>query len=115
MSGLKKDLIFVIPMFVISILLILLKVTGMTVHIILSVLGVAILVVYAVMTKKDWKLPVLEIVMRAFYAVALITGIIIMNVHGVLALSIIHKISAMLSIISIIVLFVHKIVVSKKA
>ena len=110
MKGLKKDLIFVIPMILILVLLAMLKVTGIIPHIILSVLGVAVLVAYTVVTVKDWKIPVLEIAMRALYAVALITGIIIMNVHGVLALSIIHKLSAVLSVVALVALFVHKII-----
>ena len=110
MQGLKKDLIFIIPMIVINVLLVMLKVTGIMPHIILSVLGVAVLVAYAVLTVKEWKLPALEIAMRALYAVALITGIIIMNVHGVLALAIIHKLSAVLSMVAIVALLVHKII-----
>jgi hypothetical protein len=47
--------------------------------------------------------------------VALITGIVIMNVHGIAALSIIHKASAALFMVLIIVLFVHKAVANKKA
>ena len=47
--------------------------------------------------------------------VALITGIIIKNVSGVQALSIIHKVSAVLFIAAIIVLLVTKIIENKKA
>ena len=113
MKNLKKDLIFAIPMVLIAVALCMLKLTGMTAHIVFSFVGVGVLVVYAIATKKDWKLPVLEIIMRVLYAVALITGIIIMNVHGILALSIIHKVSAVLSFVSFIVIFVHKAVKSK--
>ena len=108
MKNLKKDLCFVVPMIIICVLLALLKVTGLTAHIILSAVGVAILVAYAIITKKEWKLPAIEIAMRVLYAIALITGIVIINVHGIAALSIIHKISAALSFVAIIVLFVHK-------
>ena len=48
-------------MVVVGVLLGLLKVTGITAHIILSVVGVIVLAVYSVLTKKDWKIPVLEI------------------------------------------------------
>ena len=113
MKGLKKDLCFIVPMIVVSILLCLLKVTGITVHIVLSVIGVAVLIVYAIMTKKEWKLPILEIAMRVLYGIAFITGIVIMNIHGVVALSIIHKISAALSFVAIVVLFVHKAIKNK--
>lgn len=111
----KKDLIFAPIMFVIGFLLFLLKFTGMAAHIALSVVGVAVLVVYAVLTKKEWKLPALEIAMRVLYGIALITGIIIMNVSGVLALAVAHKIFAVLFIVSLLVLLVIKAVQNKKA
>lgn len=113
MKPLKKDLLFAIPMVLIAAALCMLKLTGMTAHIVISLVGVVVLVAYAIVTKKDWKLPLLEIIMRALYAIALITGIVIMNIHGVLALSIIHKISAGLSFVSLVVLFVHKVIKSK--
>ena len=52
----------------------------MTAHIIISVLGIVALAAYTVTTKKDWKIPALEIIMRAFYGIALITGGIILKV-----------------------------------
>lgn len=110
----KKDLIFTPAMLLVGVLLFLLKATGMPVHIAVSVVGVLVLIVYAVLTKKEWKIPALEIIMRVFYGVALITGIVIMNVRGIVALSIIHKISAVLFMALIIVLFVHKIATNKK-
>ena len=67
----KKDLIFAPILLVIGILLFLLRTTGMTAHIAISVVGLAVLVIYAIATKKEWKLPALEIVMRAFYGIAL--------------------------------------------
>ena len=111
----KKDLIFAPIMLIIGVMLFLLRATGMTAHIAISVLGVLVLVAYAVLTKKEWKLPALEIIMRAFYGIALISGIVIMNVHGIAALAIIHKASAVLFMALIIVLLVHKAVTNKKA
>ena len=111
----KKDLIFTSAMLIIGALLFLLRATGMTAHIIISTIGVAVLIVYAVLTKKEWKIPALEVIMRAFYGIALITGVIIMNVHGIVALAIIHKVSAVLFMALIIVLFTHKAVTNKKA
>ena len=101
----KKDLIFAPIMLLIGVLLCLLKATGMTAHIAVSVIGVLVLIAYAVLTKKEWKIPALEIIMRAFYGIALITGIVIMNVHGIAALAIIHKASAVLFMALLIVLF----------
>ena len=111
----KKDLIFTPIMLIVGVLLCLLKATGMTAHIAVSVVGVLVLVLYTVLTKKDWKIPALEIIMRAFYGIALITGIVIMNVHGIAALSIIHKVSAVLFMVLLIVLLVTKVAANKKA
>ena len=110
----KKDLIFAPVLLVIGALLCLLRVTGMTGHIAISVIGIVALAVYTVLTKKEWKIPALEIIMRAFYGIALITGIVIMNVHGIAALNIIHKVSALLFMALIIVVLVQK-ATSKKA
>ena len=111
----KKDLIFAPIMLLIGVLLFLLRATGMTAHIVISVIGVLALIAYTVLTKKEWKIPALEILMRAFYGVALITGIVIMNVHGIVALAVIHKVSAVLFMALIIVLLIHKAAINKKA
>ena len=111
----KKDLIFTPAMLIIGVLLFLLKATGMTAHIAISAIGVAVLIVYAALTKKEWKIPAFEVIMRAFYGIALITGIVIMNVHGIAVLAVIHKVSAVLFMALIIVLFTHKTIANKKA
>ena len=111
----KKDLIFAPAMLLIGVLLFMLRATGMTAHIAISVIGVLALIVYTVLTKKEWKTPALEILMRAFYGIALITGIVIMNVHGIVALVVIHKVSAVLFMALFIVLLTHKAVTNKKA
>ena len=111
----KKDLIFAPILLLIGVLLFLLRATGMTAHIAFSVIGVLALIAYTVLTKKEWKIPALEILMRAFYGVALITGIVIMNVHGIVALAVIHKVSAVLFMALIIVLLIHKAAMNKKA
>ena len=111
----KKDLIFAPIMLVIGVLLFLLRATGMTAHIVISVIGVLVLIAYTVLTKKEWKIPALEILMRAFYGIALITGIVIMNVHGIVALAVIHKVSAALFLAMLVVLLVSKAVSNKKA
>ena len=111
----KKDLIFAPVMLLVGAALFLLRFTGMSAHIAISVVGVLVLVAYTVLTKKEWKIPVLEIIMRAFYGIALITGIVIMNVHGIVALAIIHKISAVLFLALQIVLLTYKAFSKKKA
>ena len=111
----KKDLIFAPAMFVIAALLFLLRATGMIAHIAISVVGVAVLIAYAVLTKKEWKIPALEVIMRVFYGIALITGIVLMKVEGIAALPIVHKASAVLFVVLLIVLLVHKLATNKKA
>ena len=109
----KKDLFFTLAMLVIGVLLFLLRATGMTAHIALSVVGILVLVAYTILTKKNWEIPALEVIMRAFYGIALITGIVIMNVHGIAAISIVHKVAAALFVVLLIVLFVTKLVAKK--
>lgn len=111
----KKDLIFAPILLIIGAALFLLKFTGLEAHIAISVVGILVLIGYTVTTKKQWKIPALEIVTRVFYGIALITGIVIMNVHGIVALAIVHKVSAVLFCAGIIALLVSKYVASKKA
>ena len=111
----KKDLIFAPILLVLGVALFLLRFTGMPIHIAVSVVGLITLIVYAILTKKEWKLPALEIIMRAFYGIALITGIVIMNVSGIVAISIVHKVSAVLFMALIIVLLSYKLATNKKA
>lgn len=111
----KKDLVFAPAMLVIGILLFLLRATGMTAHIVVSVIGVLVLIAYAVLTRKEWKIPALEIIMRVFYGIALITGIVIMNIHGIVALAVVHKVAAVLFLVLLVFLFVHKAVSNQRA
>ena len=106
----KKNVLFLIPMVVVAVLLFLLRATGMKVHIALSVIGLVLLVAYTIATKKEWRKPVLEILQRVFYAIALITGVVLMHVHGVLAISIVHKVSAVLFAIFMLDTGIHKII-----
>ena len=104
----KKDFIFAPALLLIAILLFLLRATGMTAHIAISVVGILVLAAYTVATKKEWKIPALEILMRACYGIALITGIVIMNVHGIAAVAIAHKAGAALFVVLLAVLLVLK-------
>ena len=110
----KKDLIFAPSLLAIGILLFLLKATGMTLHIIVSVIGVLTLIAYSVTTKKDWKNIPLEIAPRASYGIALLTGIII-KITYVPALAVIHKIFAVLFMALIVVLVTYKHSTNKEA
>lgn len=109
----KKDFIFAPILLVIGVLLGLLKTTGMTAHIVLSAVGVVVLVVYSVLTKKQWKHLALEILMRACYGIALISGIIL-KIKYVALLGTIHKIFASLFVVILVVMFVLKLIFKNK-
>ena len=108
----KKDLIFAPLLFVVSVLLFLLKATGMTAHIAISIVGVAILIAYTILTKKDWKIPALEIGMRASYGIALISGIVL-KIKYIALIGILHKIFAVLFVVLLIVILVQKLSTKK--
>ena len=109
----KKNFLFLIPMIAIAVLLFLLRATGMITHIIVSVIGLLLLIAYTVVTNKEWRNPPLEIVMRVFYGIALITGVVLMNVHGIAIVSIIHKVSAVLFVIFLADTEIHKAIKNK--
>lgn len=109
----KKDLIFASLLLIVSVLLGLLKETGMTAHIIFSVVGAVVLVVYTALTKKEWKIPALEIGKRVSYAIALISGIVL-KIKYVSVVGIIHKIFAVLFIVALIVLAIQKLICKNK-
>ena len=104
----KKNLMFVIPMVLVAVLLFMLRATGMTAHIIVSVIGLALLVAYAVTTKKNWKCPALEVLERVCYAVALISGIALKGGCTFVAMPMAHKIGAALFVLLFVVAEVHK-------
>lgn len=104
----KKKVLFLIPMVIVAVLLFLLRATGMTVHIAVSLVGLVLLVAYTIATKKEWKCVALEILQRVCYGIALITGALLMNVHGIAAISIIHKLSAVLFVILLAIAEIHK-------
>ena len=109
----KKDLIFAPIMLLVAVMLFLLRTTGMTAHIAISVAGIAVLIAYTVLTKKAWKIPALEVLMRVCYGIALISGIVMMKVHGIAAISIVHKAAAAVFAVLLVVLFVHKLAARK--
>lgn len=109
----KKNLLFFIPSAVICAVLFMLPVTGMPAHIAVSLIGLALMVVLTVLTKNTWKIPALEVIMRAMYLIALVSGIALMKVSGIAALPVVHKISAALFAVLLVVVFVQKAVCKK--
>jgi hypothetical protein len=100
-------------MLAVSVLLFLLRMTGMTAHIILSVIGIAALAASAVMTKKEWKKPLFEILLRVFFAVAVISGIVILKINAAAVVVIVHKVAAAAFAVMLLILYLPKIL--KKA
>ena len=104
----KKNVLFLIPMIVVAALLFLLSVTGIKAHIAISVVGLLLLVGYTIATKKEWKCVVCEILMRLGYAVALISGIVLMN--GIKAAFIAHQAGAIVFAVLLIVIEIPKLI-----
>ena len=100
-----KNKIFLVVMLVISALLFLLRMTGMTVHIVLSLIGVAALVADVVFSRKDWKSPALAIILRVLYAVALFSGVVLKVIYLPLV-SIAHKVSAAAFAVLLLVMYI---------
>ena len=104
----NKNHVFLISMLLVSVLLFLLRLTGLIPHIIVSVIGLVIMIPLTIKTKSDWKIPALEIIMRAMYFVAIVSGGMLMKLHGIAALGIVHKISAAIFLLLLLVLYITK-------
>ena len=103
-----KNKVFFFLMLAVSILLFLLRVTGMTAHIALSVVGIIALVAFAIMNKKEWQKPALEILLRVLFAVAVITGIVILKAAAGPVVAIVHKASAAAFAVMLVALYLPK-------
>ena len=103
-----KNKVFFFLMLAISILLFLLRVTGMAAHIALSVVGIVTLVAFAVMTKKEWTKPALEILLRVLFAVAVISGIVMMATSAAAVVAIVHKAAAAVFVVMMLVTYIPK-------
>lgn len=104
----NKNGFFMISMLAVSVLLFALRMTGLTAHIIVSVIGLAVMIPFTLKTLKSWSKPVLEVLMRVMYLVAIVTGGVLMKVHGVAALGIVHKLGAVLFAVLLLVLYIPK-------
>lgn len=103
-----KNKVFFFLMLAVSVLLFLLRVTGMGAHIALSVIGIVSPVAFAVMTKKEWQKPAFEILMRVLFAVAVISGIVILKGAAVAALAIVHKAAAAAFLVVLLITYLPK-------
>ena len=105
----KKNLIFLISMVIVSVLLFLLRYTGLVPHIVVSVIGLVLMISLTVKNTKSWKIPALEVIMRFAYLVAIVTGGLIMKIQ-IPALSIAHRIGAVIFVILLLVLYIPKVI-----
>lgn len=103
-----KNKAFFFLMLPVSILLFLLRMTGMTAHIALSVVGIVALVAFAILNKKEWNKPVFEILLRVLFAVAVITGIVILKMAAAPVVAIVHKAAAAAFVVMLLVLYLPK-------
>jgi hypothetical protein len=106
----KKNLIFLISMVIVSVLLFLLRYTGLVPHIVVSVIGLVLMILLTVKNTKSWKIPALEVIMRIAYLVAIVTGGLIMKIYNVPMLSIAHRISAVIFVLLLLVLYIPKVI-----
>ena len=106
----KKNLFFLISMVIVSVLLFLLRYTGLVPHIVISVIGLVLMILLTVKNTKSWKIPALEVIMRIAYFVAIVTGGLIMKIHNVPMLSIAHKIGAVIFVLLLLVLYIPKVI-----
>ena len=104
----KKNAIFSALLLIVGVLLFLLKATGMAAHIALSVVGIVALVAFAVMTKKEWTKPALEILLRVLFAVAVISGIVMMATSAAAVVAIVHKAAAAAFVVMLLVTYIPK-------
>ena len=103
-----KNKVFFFLMLAVSVLLFLLRFTGMTAHIALSVLGIVVLVAFAIKNKKEWKKPALEILLRVLFAIAVISGIVILKAAAVPVVAIVHQASAAAFVVMLLILYLPK-------
>ena len=114
-----KTIIYTILMLIISILLFLLKVTGMNIHIILGILGLVTMISYTLLIKKEFKeyskkRKVIEILKRVSFAIALISGFVLKMIGRNVILSNAHKIAALIFVILLLGISIKKIISKKQ-
>lgn len=109
----KKNLFYLIPLFIITVFLFLLNITGIKTHIILSAVALLLLVIYTFASRKKWTSPILEIFMRIFFVVAIITGIVLMNLESTNVIIVVHRFSAALFAV-LMIISIFKNIRSKK-
>ena len=106
-------ILYVICMLVISSLLFALKFTGMGIHVALGIGACVITIIYTLLIRKKLKeyskkSIVVEVAMRVFLAIALITGFLLKPLGAFVVTSIIHKLSAVVFVILFLLINIKK-------
>ena len=104
----NKNRLFLISMVAVSLMLFLLSVTGQNAHNAVAVVGLVVMIGFTVATRKEWKSAGLEVVMRIAYLLALITGGVLLNAGEAGALGMVHRISAALFAVLLLILYIPK-------
>ena len=104
----NKNRFFLISMIVVSLLLVLLGMTDMTAHIVVSVLGLAIMIFFTLKTKREWTNTSMESLMRIVYLSNMVSGAAMMRVPGISTLEMLHKACAALFLFLLLVLYIPK-------
>ena len=97
-------------MIIVSVLLFLLRYTGLVPHIVVSVIGLVLMISLTVKNTKSWKIPALEVIMRIAYFVAIVSGGLIMKIQNVPMLSVAHKIGAVIFVILLLIIYIPKVI-----
>lgn len=103
-----KNKLFLPLMLLVSIALFLFRLTGLPAHVAVSVIGAVIMIAFAVMMRGESKKPVLDIIVRVLFALAFVSGVLVMRIHGVLALAIAHKVFAALFVVMLLVVYIPR-------
>lgn len=101
MGVLKKILFYFIPMGVVVGVLMTVKSTGIVFHIAAAMAGAGILIFNTIKTRKEWRVPVIEIIFRSLYVVACISGVVAMFMQDGVVVSLIHKVSAEVAMMAV--------------
>ncbi len=108
----NKRLILFIGAVLTCVALFLLRFTTMSGHIAISIAATLVLILYTIADKKNWKIPVLEIVLRISFGIAMISGVVMKAGVYNSGISIAHKITAALYLLVLVITFIIN---SKKA
>ena len=103
----KMNRFFLFSMIAVSLLLFVLT-SDMTAHIVVSVLGLVIMILFTLKTKGEWTNTSLESLMRIVYLSNMISGAARMQVPGVSTLDMLHKACAVLFLFLLLVLYIPK-------